>query len=186
LQFNYKRIHYARLVLEAGINQISVEDLISIVRSDPEKAAQLEFIPPSLVVHHKDGDELNDTPANLQVIEKEEHDVLSSQKTKFNMRFSGVVGEKITRITEWGEEETFDIVMRAPFPNYVANGFVVHNTGKSLCAKAMGAYLGLPVLRMDMGRIFRSLVGESEAAIRLCLQVAEAVAPTILWMDRHA
>jgi ATP-dependent 26S proteasome regulatory subunit len=56
-------------------------------------------------------------------------------------------------------------------------------TGKSLAAKAMGSYLGLPVLRMDMGRIFRSLVGESEAAIRLCLQVAEAVAPVILWMD---
>lgn len=56
-------------------------------------------------------------------------------------------------------------------------------TGKSLVAKATATYLKLPLLRLDMGKIFRSLVGESEAAIRLALQVVEAVSPVVLWMD---
>lgn len=56
-------------------------------------------------------------------------------------------------------------------------------TGKSLAAKAVASFLRLPLLRLDMGKIFRSLVGESESAIRQALQVAEAVAPVVLWMD---
>ncbi len=56
-------------------------------------------------------------------------------------------------------------------------------TGKSLTAKAVASYLKLPLLRLDMGKIFKSLVGESEASIRLALQVAEAVSPAVLWMD---
>jgi AAA+ superfamily predicted ATPase len=56
-------------------------------------------------------------------------------------------------------------------------------TGKSLAAKATASYLKLPLLRLDMGRIFRSLVGESEASMRLALQVAEAISPCVLWLD---
>lgn len=56
-------------------------------------------------------------------------------------------------------------------------------TGKSLAAKATAAYLKLPLLRLDMGKIFRSLVGESEAAIRMALKVTEAVSPVVLWLD---
>jgi ATP-dependent 26S proteasome regulatory subunit len=56
-------------------------------------------------------------------------------------------------------------------------------TGKSLTAKATARYLGLPLLRLDMGKIFRSLVGESESAVRMALKVAEAVSPVVLWVD---
>lgn len=56
-------------------------------------------------------------------------------------------------------------------------------TGKSLTAKAIAGFLQLPLLRMDMGKVFRSLVGESESAIRMALQVTEAVSPVVLWID---
>jgi len=56
-------------------------------------------------------------------------------------------------------------------------------TGKSLAAKAIASYLHLPLLRLDIGKIFKSLVGESESAIRLALQVVEAVSPCVLWVD---
>jgi AAA+ superfamily predicted ATPase len=55
--------------------------------------------------------------------------------------------------------------------------------GKSLCAKAIAEYLDLVCLRLDMGKVFRSLLGDSEAAIRMALQVAEAVSPVVLWLD---
>jgi hypothetical protein len=56
-------------------------------------------------------------------------------------------------------------------------------TGKSLTAKAASAELNMPLLRLDMGKMFGSLVGQSEANIRQAIQVAEAVAPCILWVD---
>ena len=56
-------------------------------------------------------------------------------------------------------------------------------TGKSLVAQAIGTYLKLPILRLDIGRVFRSLVGNSEAAIRSALQIAEIVSPCLLLFD---
>lgn len=56
-------------------------------------------------------------------------------------------------------------------------------TGKSLTAKACSTYLKIPLVRMDMGKIMRSLVGESERAIRMALEVIEAVSPVVLWVD---
>ena len=55
--------------------------------------------------------------------------------------------------------------------------------GKSLTAKAASSELGMPLLRLDMGKMFGSLVGQSEANIRSALQVAEALSPCILWVD---
>lgn len=59
----------------------------------------------------------------------------------------------------------------------------IAGSGKSLASKATAAYLNLPLLRLDIGKVFRSLVGDSEAAIRMALQVTEAVAPVVLWLD---
>jgi SpoVK/Ycf46/Vps4 family AAA+-type ATPase len=56
-------------------------------------------------------------------------------------------------------------------------------TGKSLGAKALSGSLRHPLLKLDMGKIYQSLVGSSEANVRMAIQVAEAVAPCILWMD---
>ncbi|TLN21572.1 AAA family ATPase [bacterium] len=59
----------------------------------------------------------------------------------------------------------------------------VQGTGKSLTAKATSALWRLPLLRMDLGKVFGSLVGESEERIRKALVLAEAISPCILWID---
>ena len=59
----------------------------------------------------------------------------------------------------------------------------VQGCGKSLIAKAISREWKMPLLRLDMGRVFGKYVGESEAAIRRVAQTAEAVAPAILWID---
>jgi SpoVK/Ycf46/Vps4 family AAA+-type ATPase len=59
----------------------------------------------------------------------------------------------------------------------------IPGTGKSLTAKAVGNLWKLPLLRLDMGKVFGSLVGESEANIRKVIQTAEAVAPCVMWID---
>ena len=59
----------------------------------------------------------------------------------------------------------------------------VPGCGKSLTAKAVAGAWGLPLLRLDLGALKSKWVGESEANIRKALQVAETVAPCVLWLD---
>jgi ATP-dependent 26S proteasome regulatory subunit len=59
----------------------------------------------------------------------------------------------------------------------------IQGTGKSLCAKAIAHLWRLPLLRLDVGRLFGSLVGQSESRTRQTIQLTEALAPCILWMD---
>jgi SpoVK/Ycf46/Vps4 family AAA+-type ATPase len=59
----------------------------------------------------------------------------------------------------------------------------VPGTGKSLTAKAVGALWQMPLLRLDVGKIFAGLVGSSEENIRSVIKTAEAIAPAILWID---
>src|SRR3954463_11279330 len=59
----------------------------------------------------------------------------------------------------------------------------VPGCGKSLTAKAVGAAWQMPLLRLDVGKIFGGLVGASEENIRKALKTAEAIAPAVLWLD---
>jgi len=55
--------------------------------------------------------------------------------------------------------------------------------GKSLAAKAVAHEWNQPLIKMDVGRLFGGLVGESEKNVRKAIEFAEAVAPAILWID---
>lgn len=59
----------------------------------------------------------------------------------------------------------------------------VPGCGKSLTAKAVSAMWKLPLLKLDMGRIFSGIVGSSEENMRRAIATAEAVSPSILWVD---
>ena len=59
----------------------------------------------------------------------------------------------------------------------------VPGCGKSLTAKATAASWDIPLLRLDIGKIFAGLVGSSEQNLRTAIATAEAVAPCILWVD---
>ena len=59
----------------------------------------------------------------------------------------------------------------------------VPGCGKSLTAKAVGALWHMPLLRLDVGKVFSGLVGSSEENIRRAISTAEAVAPAVLWLD---
>ena len=59
----------------------------------------------------------------------------------------------------------------------------IQGCGKSLTAKAVAATWQFPLLRFDMGKVFGGIVGQSESNIRTALQVAQALAPCVLWID---
>ncbi len=59
----------------------------------------------------------------------------------------------------------------------------IPGTGKSLAAKMIASNWGMPLLRLDVGSLFGSLVGQSEEQTRQALNLAEAVSPCVLWID---
>ena len=59
----------------------------------------------------------------------------------------------------------------------------IQGTGKSLSAKTIAHEWRMPLLRLDTGRLFGGLVGESESRVRQMIQIVEAIAPCVLWMD---
>lgn len=56
-------------------------------------------------------------------------------------------------------------------------------TGKTASAKAIASVLGIPALKFDVGKVFASLVGESEKRVRGALKMAESMAPCVLMID---
>lgn len=69
-----------------------------------------------------------------------------------------------------------------PFPRGVAL-IGIPGTGKSLSAKMVSGMWKLPLLRLDVGTLFGSLLGESEQNMRRAIMLAETVSPCILWID---
>ncbi|WOD38340.1 AAA family ATPase [Nodosilinea sp. E11] len=60
----------------------------------------------------------------------------------------------------------------------------VPGCGKSLIAKTTSRLWGLPLLRLDLGRVYDgSTVGRSEANLRNALRTAESISPCILFID---
>lgn len=69
-----------------------------------------------------------------------------------------------------------------PFPRGVAL-IGIPGTGKSLSAKMLSGLWKLPLLRLDVGTLFGSLLGESEHNMRKAIMLAETASPCILWID---
>lgn len=59
----------------------------------------------------------------------------------------------------------------------------VPGCGKSLACKSLATLWRLPLIRLDIGALMGSLVGQSEANLRQALHVAESAAPCVLWLD---
>ena len=59
----------------------------------------------------------------------------------------------------------------------------IQGTGKSLTAKAIANEWQLPLLKLDVGKLFGGIVGESESRLRQMINVAETISPCILWID---
>jgi AAA+ superfamily predicted ATPase len=59
----------------------------------------------------------------------------------------------------------------------------VPGCGKSLAAKVLSKLWSMPLIRLDVGALMGSLVGQSEANLRQALAIAEGAAPSVLWID---
>jgi len=59
----------------------------------------------------------------------------------------------------------------------------VQGCGKSLCARAVAGEWRLPLVKFDTSAVYDKYIGETEKRIRKVFQVAEGLAPCVLWID---
>jgi AAA+ superfamily predicted ATPase len=55
--------------------------------------------------------------------------------------------------------------------------------GKSLCARAVAGEWKLPLVKFDTAAVYDKFIGETEKRIQKVFQVAEGLAPCVLWID---
>lgn len=164
---DYKRYPTSRLVVEAALNGLSLINLIKILRNEPETAMTLQYLSKAVDVHHLNGDKTDDRLENLQVIDRFDH-MLEHQSDKIKASKSTEIS-KIVEITEIKEEATYDIVMASNPHNFIANGFVVHNSGAgktgSLAALAAAGY-NVRILDFDdKAEILKGFLFDKERSI---------------------
>lgn len=116
-----------------------------------------------------------------QIIKKTE--ILEYVKTDLRMEDVGGL-ENLKRWLKKRENSWLDSAQAYGLP--APKGVLITGVpgcGKSLIAKAISAAWQLPLLRLDIGKIFSGLVGSSEENMRKAIKTAEAIAPCILWID---
>ncbi len=88
------------------------------------------------------------------------------------------IGNKAQVLKHMKEAESFGVEL--PKGVLIAG---IPGCGKSLNAKASAKLMGVPLLKLDMGRVMGKYVGESESNMRRAITLAEAIAPCVLWVD---
>lgn len=118
-----------RLVVESVLNDLPFYDYVYYLRSDRRKSGGFQYLQPNQIVHHKNEDPTDNRVHNLEVLEStKEH---SDRHSWGNNVLWQVGQDEIALIEEFGVEAVYDIEMVSDPHNFMANGFVVHNCGKT-------------------------------------------------------
>lgn len=131
--YEVHRVPEHRLVVEAHRNGLDLSEHIRRCREGGSALEGLVFLDPDRdVVHHLNHDPTDNRLENLEVMTPEEHALQHANEGTWKNVAIGADEAVIESIQPVGTEMTYDLTMEDPHNNYVANGFVVHNSGKTL------------------------------------------------------
>lgn len=117
-----------RLVIEAGWNGLSLLEYIDARRAG---LISLRRLGVRQIVHHRNGDTLDNRRSNLLVMGGlAEHSRHHAHLSAWRHVTPFVVPVAVSLIKEYGMEPTYDLTV-AVAENFLANGMVVHNSGKT-------------------------------------------------------
>lgn len=134
--YTYKRLRRSRAVYEAHVNGLELRNYIALLNRSPAEAQRVWTIPDGMDVHHINEDPTYDSIENLTIVPSAEHRALHG----FGGGTCGhALPDPIVAIRPAGIVRTYDIVVSTPHRNFVADGVVVHNCGKSLWTECVGA-----------------------------------------------
>ena len=149
-----KIISKHRAVYEAHMNGLSFVDFMKIIKGDAKKAKELKYLSNNDIIHHLDGDILNNRIKNLKKMTDSEHKSLHCKEgTKFNFGQGIPTYSKAVDVEYVGVEDTYDI--QCPIHhNFVASGIVVHNCGKTLFVECTVGQFQKIGLLINFGRLY--------------------------------
>lgn len=120
-----------RVLVEAQQNKLGYAEFIRRCRIGDIKG--LTFLDPrKLVVHHKDRVSTNNALSNLQVMTHAAHKLEHGEECTKNFVIR-TAAARVVKIVACGEQATYDLALDEPH-NFLANGVVVHNSGKTTAA----------------------------------------------------
>jgi len=119
-----------RIVAEAGLNGLEFSEFVSRIRLGGVEG--LVFLDPKeFHVHHQDEDPLNNSPENLLIMKAGDHHRQHGKEGGWKHVTERVGEDPIVEIRRVGFEKTYDLEMDGEPRNFLANGIVVHNSGKT-------------------------------------------------------
>jgi hypothetical protein len=190
------RVPYHRLVMEASLSGLSTTAFMRCVRQ--KKHIGLKFLnPENLAVHHRDGNHRNNELFNLEVLPHPDHLWMHGVESGWkNLKMHNVSYDEVASIQRLRKKrQTYDLQLADPYNNYVANGIVVHNSGKTYFAAALILalhrrtlfvvgrrdllYQTQTVLRQQLKRPI-GIIGDSKLAIRaVTVGTVQTIAPRL-------
>lgn len=180
------RVPLHHLVAEATVNGMKYEDFLDTLRRGD--VSVLTFLDPAVwAVHHVDLDSSNNKADNLQVLTHTEHHRLHAEMGDENNVQLLIATERVVSVELYGQEDTYDIEVADAPHNFIANGFVVHNTGKTTVARVIGKmYAGLGIVdRPDVLETSRpDFVGDTVGSTGLkTKKIIEKAMDGVLFID---
>ena len=149
-------VAYHRLVAEAVMNDLDLEDYLILLRLGDIDG--LAFLDPAVHhVHHIDEDHTNNAAGNLEVLSQSEHHRIHAENGATNHVLERVGVDTVETIVAYREEPTYDIKMAdGNLSHYIANEFVVHNSGKTLVSEMVRQELGVSGLYVPHTKTLQS------------------------------
>lgn len=132
--------------MEAALNGVPYVAYLDSLKTEGLAPDYLFLDPKIWAVHHKDEDSKNNDLSNLEILTHSEHYTQHGKEGGWRHVTECTVLSRIISISQNEPEETYDIEMADEPHNFVANGFVVHNSGKGSVIAALVAEINAPVL----------------------------------------
>ena len=171
-----------RLIAEASINQLTLAEFVG--RIILGQIDGLKFLDPAKFhVHHINGDSLDNRAVNLEVKPAGDHLSDHGRESGWRHVAGRVTPAAVESITSAGDQPTYDLSLAAPMNNYVANGFAVHNSGKSLGAILWALCSPARVIVITKAAVKYQWAGEVRKFTNLTPVVLEGERPSQIAVD---
>ena len=152
-----------------GLSQFEIENILALAY---EKDGELKKEDLKLIFEQKQQMIMKSGILEMIPLKERFEDIGGLENLKRWLKRKGKVLKNVEKAAAFGVDVPKGVLLAG-----------VPGCGKSLNAKAAANLFGIPLLRMDMGRLMGKYIGESEANLQRAIKQAEAIAPCVLWID---